>query len=125
MNYRLQDPAAGGFTTVNPKVLLQGAYDPVTGLMRDDLRQLGLIPLTEPYGNHGESVDPAVLLQVGPQAIVDWVTVELRSAADPTQVIAIRSALLTRSGQIVDVDGSSPVLFGGIQPDQFHLAIRR
>ena len=35
--------------TINRKVFLQGAYDSGTGLMSDNLRVNGLIPLTSPY----------------------------------------------------------------------------
>ena len=124
-------------TTVNllPKLFLQGAYDPITGLMRDDLRIQGLIPSLEPYTtlegfNHqfrggGETVSPAILAVSGPDAIVDWVFIELRSKEDVSQVIATHAALLQRDGDIVDSsDGVSPVKFEGVREDYYYIAIR-
>ncbi len=101
------------------KLLLDGPYDDNTGLMRDDLRAGGLLPTQEPYtalgftqvAGGGESVSPAVLGATGSDAIVDWVMLELRDAVVPGTVIATRSALLQRDGDVVDLDGASPVVF--------------
>ena len=96
-----------------PVVKLEGPFDVNTGLMRDDLRTAGLIPATEPFtalgfnhvGGGGEVLSPALLVNTGATAIVDWVLVELRSAADPTVVVATRSGLLQRNGQVIGADG--------------------
>jgi len=104
---------------VNAKVMLQGPYNDVTGLMDDGVRAAGLIPLTEPYtslglihvGGGGETVLSSVLNSTGQDAIVDWIFVELRAGTDNTSVVATRSALLQADGDIVDVDGISPVVF--------------
>ncbi len=97
---------------------LSGAYDAASGLMRDDLRDQGLLPTTEPYtalgyifqGGGGELVSSAVLSTTGPAAIVDWVVVELRSVTEPALVSYSRAALLRRDGRVVDLDGISPVV---------------
>ncbi len=105
---------------LSAKAFLQGAYDPATGLMRDDLRQLGLIPLTEPYtalgydfGNSqvagGETTTQAVLDTEGPDAIVDWVILELRHSSFVDLHRTTRCALVQRDGDIVETDGVSPV----------------
>lgn len=116
---------------VSGAVYLQGAYDPGLGLMRDDLRAGGLLPLSEPFtslgyahnGSGGESVQPAVFEVIGPNAIVDWVFLELRDQANSSAVIATRSALLQCDGDIVDVDGVSPVTFD-IPADNYYLAVK-
>jgi len=121
------EPRASATITVNtcsgiavsPKVFLEGSYNPATGLMGDALRSGGLLPTTEPYtglgythvSGGGETVAPAVLAISGNNAVVDWVIVELRDNAVPTTIVASRSALLQRDGDIVAVDGSSPVTF--------------
>jgi hypothetical protein len=56
-------------------------------------------------------VATSVLQVTGPNAIVDWVLVELRSTVAPHPVVATRSALLQRDGDIVGTNGSSPVVF--------------
>ena len=105
---------------VSLKGILEGPYSSTTGLMSDDLRALPTFPLTEPYtalgythigGGGEETVAPTVLAVTGNNAIVDWVVVELRDAFVPTTVLATRSALVQRDGDVVSVDGTSPVSF--------------
>lgn len=99
------------------KVRLEGAYVPSTGSMGDALRTLPAFPLTEPYSalgyahvaGGGETTTAPVLAVTGNNAIVDWVVLELRSTSSPYAVLATRSALLQRDGDVVDVDGVSPV----------------
>ena len=117
---------------VAARVLLEGPFDPGTGLMNDGMRALGLVPTTEPYaglgyvhsgGGGGESTGPAVLAVTGSNAIVDWVLLELRATADPSVIVASRSALVQRDGDVVDTDGLSPVSFT-LPPGEHHVAIR-
>ncbi len=104
---------------VAPRVLLNGPYVQATQRMNDGLRTAGLVPLTEPYsslgydhvGGGGESVSSAVLTVTGDNAIVDWVVVELRSATSPYSVLATRSALVQRDGDVVATNGTGPITF--------------
>jgi hypothetical protein len=107
------------YVLVSPKVQLQGAFTASTGLMTDRLRTLSLIPTAQPYtvtprftqvNNAGtETVNPSVLATTGNDAIVDWVFIQLRDASNNATVVSTRSALLQRDGDVVDVDGVSPV----------------
>lgn len=117
---------------VAARVLLDGPFDPGTGLMHDSLRAKGLLPLQEPYsalgyahvgGGGGESFAASVFAAQGPDAIVDWVLLELRDPSAPALVRASRSALLQRDGDIVEVDGSSPVSFT-VPVGHYHIAVR-
>ena len=96
------------------KMYLQGALtNPNSGetsLMRDDLRVAGLLPIASPYID-GLTLDNAVLNASGNNAIVDWVWVELRDKSNRQNVIDSRSALLQRDGDVVDLDGQSPISF--------------
>ncbi|MBK9337847.1 MAG: hypothetical protein IPM98_15370 [Lewinellaceae bacterium] len=116
------------------KVFLQGPYNSSTQLMHDSLRAKNLIPLTEPYssmvnfvhtgGGGGEQTSAAVLAVSGPDAIVDWVFLELRDPADLARSVATRSALLQRDGDVVDVDGVSPVTFEAPSGRFYAIAVR-
>ncbi|MBO0930085.1 beta strand repeat-containing protein [Fibrella aquatilis] len=119
------------------RVLLQGAFDPNTGLMHDKLRVAGLIPAGQPYGslpsmssyvfiNSGtETVSSAVLSVTGTNAIVDWVMVELRSAANPLTVLGSKPGLLQRDGDVVSsVDGVSPLTFSSLAPASYFVVVR-
>ncbi len=117
------------------KARLQGALHNTTdGLMRDDLRRLGLIPFQEPYSDikrfthfgsgGGETVEPSVFQVVGKDAIVDWVFVEIRHSLQVDSVLETRSALVQRDGDVVDVDGFSPVKFITIAPGSYNIVIK-
>ncbi|MBK9273948.1 MAG: hypothetical protein IPM49_05325 [Flavobacteriales bacterium] len=112
------------------RAFLQGPYNTGTGRMNDGLRVNGWVPLIEPYtglgyapiGGGGEAIVPAVLATPGPDAIIDWVFLELRDKADHTTVLHSRSALLQADGDIVDTDGSSPVSFP-MPADEYFIAV--
>jgi hypothetical protein len=130
--------------TVNPvpvkllaRMNLQGALlDTPDGLMRDDLRALGFLPATEPYtalssfvhvnNNTNETVGNTAVVfgDNGDNSIVDWVFIELRSALDPSEVVATRSGLLQRDGDVVDLDGISPLCFEQTFDGSFYVAVR-
>ena len=102
--------------------------------MNDNLRSQDLIPLSEPYSGiptfthqgegGGESTTLEVFNTTGSNAIVDWVFVELRDELTPSQVVATRSGLLQRDGDIVDVNGLSPLCFRGVPADDYLVAVR-
>ncbi|MEP1486867.1 MAG: lectin-like protein [Algibacter sp.] len=116
--------------TVSPKVYLQGAFlNPNQGeedLMRDDLRVAGLLPTVSPYDD-ALRTDSLTFLDgffaTINDNIVDWVWVELRDATDNTNVIDGQSALLQRDGDVVGIDGVSPLSFS--QPaDNYYIVIK-
>jgi hypothetical protein len=123
-----------GRVCIAPKVWLQGSLFGMNGagtIMRDNLRVKGLIPLTSPYLAMGfssltptGSIAPSVLTVVGADAIVDWIFIELRSATDNQQVLDSRSALVQRDGDIVDIDGVSPLKFTSAQPASYFVAVK-
>ncbi len=125
------DPYAPGSIAVRPRVYLEGPYQSGPGMMHDALRSNALLPAQEPYtalgydhvGGGGETVLPAVLAATGPNAIVDWVVVELRSATGPATVLATRSALVQRDGDVVATDGAGPVTFAMVQ-GTYRIAVR-
>ena len=120
------------FIRIAARVFLEGPYDSATGMMADSLRGLGSFPLTDPYpglgyvhtgaGNDG-TVDPSVLAVTGNDAIVDRVLLELRDAATPANIVASRSVLLQRDGDVVELDGSSPLTVL-LPPGNYHVAVR-
>ena len=114
------------------RVMLDGPYDANTGMMNDALRSLGTFPLMDPYpglgylhtgAGNGGSVAPAVIAAGGDDAIVDWVLMELRDANDATEVVASRSVLVQRDGDVVDLDGISPVSFD-VPAADYHISLR-
>jgi PKD repeat protein len=118
---------------LSAKVFLQGAYNASAGLMSDQLRSLNLLPTNEPYANitgftqiggGGEKIPTGLLTETGSNAIVDWVFLQLRDPGNGTTVVATRSALLQRDGDIVDIDGISPVTFKNVIPGNYYVSVR-
>ena len=107
----------------------------ISETMKTTLNDKGLIPLIEPYTElsyegtvsgqiqtifpfehvgpgGGETItDPTILDVTGSDRIVDWVFVELRHANRIDSVVATRSGLIQSDGDVVDVDGVSPITF--------------
>lgn len=116
---------------VSAKVKLSSPYNSGTGLMNDTFRSLGLIPLSSTYAglgyvhtanNRAETVQSSVFSVTGNNAIVDWVIVELRNAST-NAIVASRSGLLQRDGDITEIDGTSPLEFD-IAAGSYKVAIR-
>jgi hypothetical protein len=130
------------FIYVGAKAFLQGAYSSATGLMSEVLRTPNLyIPSSDPYRATPYSTlfthvnNPTTETVIGtPFAtkatagdnIVDWVFLELRNtnASPGNTILQTRSALIQRDGDIVDVDGVSPVYFNGIVNGNYALTVR-
>lgn len=120
-------------------------------LMRDNLRSNSFtgqryIPNTDPYmstvgflnlstlfghvgaganAEYGVISDPSTVFGVtNHNAIVDWVFIELRSSEDNTHVIATRSGLLQRDGDVVDLDGVSSLFFPDVEDEEFYVVAR-
>lgn len=113
------------------KAFLGGPFDQDNGLMHDSLRVKDLIPEMEPYGVMGYiptgpqryNISADVLDTTGSNAIVDWVLLELREALVPSAISASRYALLQRNGNVVDLDGVSPVQFDSLSSGSYHVLI--
>ncbi len=120
----------GGFFLANIKMFLGGSYNSGTGLMSTALNDANLIPVMEPYSalghsleNDGIEMDPGVLDATGPNAIVDWVVVELRDANHMHNVEYARAALLQADGDIVEVDGVSPITINNLPSQNYYVLV--
>ncbi len=138
--YNALDCACQGtpFVAVSAKAYLQGASAETMNpgdLMRDNLRTLtgpNGFPTAQPYNalpfSYGgtETIDDSttVLNVSGNDAIVDWVLLELRSTSAPYSVLYRRAALLQRDGDIVDMNGTSPVEFLTVPTGSYRVSIR-
>ena len=128
-------PAIQG-VKVELKAFLAGPY--AAGVMSDALRANpnDLIPLIEPYA--GSPYNYVHTLYGGDEPVaqysdfasggagnevVDWVLVEVRDIADSTTVIASKSALIQKDGDIVDVDGQSTLFIPGVAAGDYIVSV--
>ena len=141
------------FVLLQAKAMLQGAYNTSANLMNDQLRNSEanstgnlpmstIIPTTDPYRmapyNFSHTNNPIAETVVSKDFpnpfidqintdnnIVDWVFIELRSPITPgNTIIQTRSALIQRDGDIVEVDGVSPLYFKNITEANYTVAIK-
>ncbi len=125
-------PSSGAQLNLSVRVYLMGAFDQATGMMKDDLRQLSLLPVQQPYttlgfqhaANPQEQINGNILTTSDNNAIVDWVLVQLLDKDDPQQLVASRAGLLQRDGDVVDMDGISSVAFESVVEDLYYLIVR-
>ena len=117
--------------TVALKAMLGGPME--NDRMTDLLRTGNRIPMNTPYtlangyelaNDNGVDAIESTVLAINDEedAIVDWVFLELRS--DETTIVATRSALIQRDGDIVDLDGVSPVKFYEIEDGDYYVVVK-
>ncbi|MFN0013771.1 MAG: hypothetical protein ACKVU2_04410 [Saprospiraceae bacterium] len=107
---------------IAPRIMLSGPFNTATSKMNDNLRTLQAFPLNAPntYGTGkfahtgwqplaGYSIPASVLSVTGDNAIVDWVFVWLKDPNNPATNLQTGLALVQKDGDVVDLDGTSPV----------------
>ncbi len=114
-------------TYLAPNVLLEGPYAG-GGAMNALLGSL--IPLAQPYNVTPYSYAGTESLTSIPANMVDWVLIEARTgtpdlATKQTMTVETRAAILLDNGDVVDVDGTSPVLFENLYIGQdYYFCVR-
>lgn len=124
--------AGGNSVSVCGKVFLQGAYDAVPGLMRNNLNTQGLLESfalhhpynISPFNYQGlDSVNPGFFAAY--PGIVDWVLLEVRDANALTSIIARRAVFVKQDGALVDTNGTKArIVFADVAPAKYHVAVR-
>jgi hypothetical protein len=131
INASCQCEGSTGTVRVAVRAMLEGAAVVGSANMQDQMRASGFVPINEPYtalgypfvSGGGETTTVPVLSLSGTNAIVDWVILELRNPATPSLRVATRAALIQRDGDVVDLDGTSPVAFSAMNGN-YHVALR-
>ena len=116
---------------INTRIYLQAAYNSGNVSMNNNLKDI--LPTIEPYtaigynhvnGGGGESCSASVFTDNSNNGIVDWVVIEIRDANSPATIFATHSALLQKDGDIVGMDGKSPVNIKSVNAGMYYVAIR-
>ncbi len=115
------------------KAFLQGAVIANRdGMMRDDLRRKGYLPLTEPYSKHpnfthigggGETMEGTMLNETGKDACVDWVFIELCDGNDINTVVATSAGIIQRDGDVMTATGDTLIRFENVPPGNYYVAL--
>lgn len=123
------NPLKADIVRLQARVMLQGAYDSKTQLMRDTLRANALIPAQEPYGitsnTASDTAASNLLGSSGNDAPVDWVVIELLDPNNPTITKARLTGLVQRDADIVDAQsGDGSFLLIGVEPGSYYVAVK-
>lgn len=109
--------------SLSARACLSGAFDVNSGLMRDDLRSLNLLPEIDPYLNN-TTLSTSLLTTTGNDAIVDWVLLEVREVNNPAIILEEKACLIQRDGDVVDANTGSTELSLDVPSDAYYIAIR-
>lgn len=100
------------------KSYLEGPFDTVTHLMKNDLNITGSIPINQPFNQSPWNYDGGEQVPYIPnEDVIDWVLVELRetagnaSTAYKDNTIWRQAGFILSNGSIVSVDGISSMQF--------------
>lgn len=111
-----------GNVNVKAKIYLQGPFN--SNSMLTALNQGGFLPNYQPYNAPPWNYTGNENLGSGPNStMVDWVLVELRSASNPSQVVARRAAVLKNDGLLLNTNGSEGIAFNNVNPGSYYIAI--
>ncbi len=115
----------GNITAVKVKVkaLLEGAYNPGTGLLNNTLNSLGVVPLEQPYNQAPWNYGGRECLNIPPTNMVDWVLLELRSSSNSNTVLDRKAAILLTDGSIID-SGNDGVSFWNVASGNYYIVVR-
>ncbi|MEZ4747404.1 MAG: M6 family metalloprotease domain-containing protein [Calditrichia bacterium] len=106
---------------LNIKVLLEGA---ISGeIMRTDLADQMILPMQQPFSGLPWEYRSSESIAIMPENVTDWVLVTLSPDAGGTNIAAQRAGLLTRDGQITDVDGQTPLVFGHLAAEEYFIRV--
>jgi hypothetical protein len=126
MVYTLPQAEVG--TVVQLKVWLAGAYDSLNATMHTDLYANGFLPTSQPFNtapwNYAGDEAVSSLTAMLPNT-VDWVLVELRSASNPSVIVAQRAALLLSDGLLRDITNIKGARFPQLtQAGSYYVVVR-
>jgi len=76
-------------------------------------------------GGGNAATAAAILAVSGPDAIVDWVLIEVRDGSNYNTVVSTKNALIQRDGDVVScIDGTSPLTFSCVCPGNYYVSIK-
>lgn len=105
------------FVGLQLSAFIEGAFDSNTALMKTDLLDQNLLPISQPYsaGPFFYFGTETVTAESGfPSNVVDWVLVQIRDANDQSTVLSQRAGFLRNDGKVIDVNGQESLAFEGL-----------
>ncbi len=82
-----------------------------------------LVPSAQPYYILPWNYTGSESFTTLPEGIVDWVLVSLRTGPGAASTIASRAGLLRQDGQVKDTDGTSALVFVGVDVGNYYVVV--
>jgi len=105
------------------KVLLEGYYNSADGIMKTELQETSLLPLSNPYNIAPFNYFGTEAVDSIPTGITDWVLIELRDTSNSDSIIHQQAVLLRKDGWLVTTTGDTTLNFDGIPNGSYYIAI--
>lgn len=102
--------------------LLQAAWNGTN--MSNTLSSLTAFPKSQPYNVAPFNYNGTEKVATVPAGVTDWIIVDLRTNSSPSTIVASRACFIKQDGKIVDLDGSSSVLFSQVPEGDYYIALR-
>jgi hypothetical protein len=113
-------PPAPSPSIISLKVMLQGPFQ--AGAMSAYLADHDLIPLSQPYHSDPWNYNGSEAVPSIPAGITDWILVELWRTTDRSSCVSQKAAFLQTDGDIMDLDGTTPIDFT-VPEDEYYIAV--
>ncbi|MBK8470945.1 MAG: choice-of-anchor B family protein [Sphingobacteriales bacterium] len=110
-------------TAVHCRLILGGAYQATSGLMRNNL-SANLLPTAQPYNTAPWYYQGNETIANPPADAVDWILVELRPVANIEQITAQTAVLLHQDGTLTAANGASGAQFSGVAAGTYYIVVR-
>ncbi len=120
--FEFQGMQSSNAVKLSASAILGGCYS--NGIMNTTLLARGFLPHNQPYNAAPWNYNGTESVSSFPANTVDWILLELRSDTSSSSIVARRAALLLNNGSIVDLDGTSPVLFDGVPSGNYYLVVK-
>jgi len=109
--------------SVQLTAFLEGFYNTSTQTMNTNLKDQGLLPLSQPYNKPPFNYGGLEAVPSIPDDIVDWILLELRDPNDENIILHQQAAFLRNDGVIVHLDGNHEVNLPSIAAGNYYVGI--
>ena len=113
--------SSGTISTIGLKVMLTGAYNSSTSMLKTTLRTKNLVPMMQPYNDAVFNYAGTETMTVMPTDAVDWVLVELRQG---TTTVTKKAGILKMDGTVIDTTSNAGIVFNNLPTGSYQVIVR-
>ncbi len=119
----LEIDCPSNYTSARISLFLEGSYNEQLGEMTTHLVDEGLLPKEQPFEGAPYFYIGNESVYAFPQDVVDWVLLQIRAKNELSTILTQKALLVTKNGQLVDVNGNTTITLEALENDEYHIAI--